>query len=205
VTRARTESAVVGTAVRDAAAPSRAFLVVACVASVAFAAISFTPDLPVPKYRLAWLFLVPILWGAFLFRRAVGLAFADFVAFAVALLLHDLGAFRGYSWSLGGLQYDWCVHAFFGWVGGRIAVRAIALRTGARGRGLVLLAVLAVGGVSAVHEVTEAASTMFFGDYGMLYVGADNPYDTQEDMLAGLIGAAAGAIAARWALERERG
>ena len=40
------------------------------------------------------------------------------------------------------------------------------------------------------HEIVEAASTRYLGkDLGMLYIGADNPYDTQEDLFANLLGA----------------
>jgi uncharacterized membrane protein YjdF len=115
-----------------------------------------------------------------------------FALFALALLLHDLGAFGAYSWSVIGLQFDWCVHFLFGLVGGLIVARALEAQLGVRGFGLGLLVVLVVTGIGGLHEIVEAASTRYLGmDLGMLHIGADNPYDTQEDLLANVLGACA--------------
>jgi uncharacterized membrane protein YjdF len=165
---------------------------VAWTASLAFVLISLVPYAGVAKYRFSFLFLVPILWLVYALRRRLSIRPLHFGLFAVALLLHDLGAFGAYSWSVIGLQFDWCVHFFFGLVGGLIVARALEAQLGARGFGLGLLVVLVITGIGGLHEIIEAASTRYLGkDLGMLYIGADNPYDTQEDLLANVLGACA--------------
>jgi uncharacterized membrane protein YjdF len=165
---------------------------VAWTASLVFVLISLVPHEGVAKYRFSFLFLIPILWGVFALRRRLSLRPLHFALFALALLLHDLGAFGAYSWNVIGLQFDWCVHFVFGLVGGPIVARVLEVQLGARGFALGLLVVLVITGIGGLHEIVEAASTRYLGkDLGMLYIGADNPYDTQEDLLANVLGACA--------------
>jgi uncharacterized membrane protein YjdF len=165
---------------------------VAWTASLAFVLISLVPYASVTKYRYSFLFLVPILWTVYALRRRLSIRPLDFGLFALALLFHDLGAFGAYSWRVIGLQFDWCVHFFFGLIGGLIVAGALKALLGARGFGLGLLVVLVITGMGGLHEIVEAASTRYLGkDLGMLYIGADNPYDTQEDLLANVLGACA--------------
>ena len=174
---------------------------VAWAASLAFVLISLVPHEGVAKYRFSFLFLIPILWGGYALRRRLSLRPLHFALFALALLLHDLGAFGAYSWNVIGLQFDWCVHFVFGLVGGLIVARVLEVQLGARGFALVLLVVLVITGIGGLHEIVEAARTRYLGkDLGMLYIGADNPYDTQEDLLANVLGACAAL-----ALRRARG
>jgi uncharacterized membrane protein YjdF len=52
--------------------------------------------------------------------------------------------------------------------------------------------VLLITGVGGLHEIVEWASSLALGkDYGMLNVGATNPYDTQEDLLNNVLGSSA--------------
>ena len=163
---------------------------VAWTASLAFVLVSLVPHAGVAKYRFSFLFLIPILWGVYALRHRLSIRPVHFALFALALLIHDLGAFGAYSWNVIGLQFDWCVHFFFGLVGALIVARALEVQLGARGFALGLLVVLAVTGIGGLHEIVEAASTRYLGkDVGMLYIGADNPYDTQEDLLANVLGA----------------
>jgi len=166
-----------------------AHLLVACLGTVALCAISFAPQISVPKYRYAVFSLVPTLWVAYALRRRLALSPLHYALFAVALLLHDLGAFGWYSRHVAGLQFDWVIHFYFGMVGGLIVGRALNVQLGIRGFALALVSVLVVGGIGALHEIMEAGTNMLPGDNGMLYIGADNPYDSQEDMLAGTLGA----------------
>ena len=144
----------------------------------------------VAKYRWSAVFLVPIVWAVFLLRTRLALRPLHFALFAVALLAHDLGAFGWYQRRLAGLQYDWLVHFFFGVVGGLIVARALYVRLGLHGLAPALLTVLAVTGIGGVHEIIEAASTWQLGpEQGMLHVGPEDPYDTQQDMLNNVLGA----------------
>jgi uncharacterized membrane protein YjdF len=165
---------------------------VAAAASLAFVLVSLASRAGVPKYRFSFLFLVPILWAVYGLRRRLSIRPLHFALFAFALLMHDLGAFGAYSWSVIGLQFDWCVHFLFGLVGGLIVADVLHAQLGARGYGLGLLVVLVVTGIGGLHEIGEAASTRYLGkDLGMLHIGVDNPYDTQEDLLANVVGACA--------------
>ena len=166
-----------------------AFLAVAFSATAVLCAISFVGG-SVAKYRWSALSLVPLIWIVFLLRRRLALHPAHFALFAVAVLAHDLGAFGWYQRSVAGLQYDWLVHFFFGVVGGLIVARVLEVRLGVRGFAAGLLTVLTVTGVGGLHEIIEAASTAVLGaEQGMLHVGPEDPYDTQQDMLNNVLGA----------------
>jgi uncharacterized membrane protein YjdF len=168
------------------------YALIAAAASVVFVAISFFAQAESAKYRYSFLSLVPIVWVAFALRRKLDLTRLHFALFALGLVLHDLGAFGAYQRELAGLQFDWLVHAYFGVVGGLIVARIVDSKFLALGA-LAVVVVLVVTGIGGLHEIVEAASTMFLGDMGMLYVGADNPFDTQEDMLCNVVGASVAA------------
>jgi len=175
----------------DAAIPPAArYHLIGWPATLTLLAISLVPAGGVAKYRYAFLFLVPILWGVFALRRRLFLGPLHFALFAIGLVLHDLGAFGGYQKTFFGLQYDWFVHFYFGVVGGLVIARLLDFRLGLRGAILFLLVVLVVTGIGGLHEIVEAASTRYLGkDLGMLYTGPDDIYDTQEDLFNNVLGA----------------
>jgi uncharacterized membrane protein YjdF len=175
---------------RAAIAPPARYHLVGGPATLALVAISILPSGGVAKYRYSFLFLVPILWTVFAFRRRLLLRPLHFALFALALVLHDLGAFGGYQRSILGLEFDWCVHFTFGLVGGLILARLLHLRLGLSGPILGLFVVLLVTGIGGLHEIVEAASTKFLGpEYGMLWTGPGNAFDTQEDLMSNVVGA----------------
>jgi uncharacterized membrane protein YjdF len=180
--------------------PLAFYAAVAAVASVIFAVISLAPrEGGVAKYRWSFLFLVPIVWALVALRRRLALRPVPFGLFALALVLHDLGAFGWYQRKFVGVQYDWYVHALFGFVGGLIVARLLQIRVGLGGPMLAALVVLVVTGFGGLHEIVEAASTWVLGtEYGMLVTGADNPYDTQEDLLCNVVGSVAAAVVRRF-------
>jgi uncharacterized membrane protein YjdF len=176
-------------------AGARPYVIVACVTTLILLAISFAPQVTVEKYHVAYLSLIPILWAAFFLRRTFAILPLHYALFALALVIHDMGAFGWYSRYVFGLEFDWCVHFWFGLVGGLVFGRWLRERAGVKGGAWMLIVILTVGGIGAIHEIAEAASNVLFGEYGMLYVGPDNPYDSQSDMLCGLLGATTAAIA----------
>jgi len=181
------------------------FRIVAIVGSVLFVVISLAPRDALPKYRYSFLFLVPILWGVLAVRRRLALRPVPYALFALALALHDLGAFGFYQRHFVGLQYDWYVHFYFGVVGGLIVARALHVRFELRGVGLALFTVLLITGIGGIHEIMEAASSIFLGpEYGMLNPGPDNPYDTQEDLLNNVLGSSLGVALHALALRRRK-
>lgn len=176
---------------------TRSFPIVACLGSLVFLAVSFAPQITVHKYRWSFASLIPVLWIVFALRRVFFIRPLHYALFALALLFHDLGAFGGYSWYPLGLEFDWCVHFTFGLVGALMFARWLSARVGVRGGALYLLTILSVGGVSALHEIMEAGTSMYLGEYGMQYVGPDNPFDSQTDMLSGVLGACTAAVLLR--------
>ena len=165
----------------------RSFLVIACLSTLVLVGISFAGTLA--KYRWSALSLVPLVWIVFWLRARLLLRPLHYALFVVAVLAHDMGAFGWYQRRVGPLQFDWLVHFFFGVVGGLIVARLLRLRFGARGLSLGLLTVLVVTGVGGVHEIMEAGSTAILGaEHGMLHVGPEDPYDTQQDMLNNVLG-----------------
>jgi uncharacterized membrane protein YjdF len=174
---------------RASTPPPGRYLWVACAASLALVAISLVPHGGVAKYHYSFLFLVPMLCGTFLLRRRLLLRPLHFALFAVALLLHDLGAFGGYQRELYGVEYDWLVHGFFGFVGGLVLANLLDLRLGLRGPLLLLTVVLLVTGVGGLHEIVEAGTTKVLGEeLGMLRIGPGNPFDTQSDLASNVVG-----------------
>src|SRR4051812_35913522 len=84
-------------------------------------------------YRVAILFLGPLLWGIYSLRRELRLRTWQFGIFAGALLLHDLGAFGAYGHFYAGLEFDTYVHFVFGIAGAFIVARALRLNLGLTG------------------------------------------------------------------------
>jgi uncharacterized membrane protein YjdF len=170
-----------------AARPSPVFLVVGGIATVIFLAISLLPREGPVGYDYSFLFLVPLLWMPYLLRARLDLSPLHFGLFALALLLHDLGAYGCYYQRYLGLQFDYYVHFFFGMVAALILARALERRFHPGRVELALLVILVVTGLGGLHEIMEAGSTLILGKNGM-YVPQAEPYDTQSDLLNTVLG-----------------
>lgn len=133
-------------------------------------------------YRLAILFLGPLLWGVYFFRDRLRLHPCHFAIFAVALVLHDLGAFGMYRKFFFGLEFDTYVHFFFGFAGALVVARSLRCCFGLNGWMLWAGTVLVIMGIGALHELLEYASTLALGDKGMLKVNDPDRFDTQKDL-----------------------
>jgi hypothetical protein len=88
------------------------------VASLAFIAMSVFVAKPGSSYRFSALFLVPIAGAPYLLRRRIHLLPLHDLLFALAVLLHNLGAFGYYSAPPLGLSFGIYVHFYFGVAGG---------------------------------------------------------------------------------------
>lgn len=141
-------------------------------------------------YRFAFLFLVPLLWLPWYFRRPLALHPAHYAVFASFVLFHDLGVFGSYRKSFFGLQFDVYVHFYFGLAAGFIVRRAFQARFGWKGPWLVVSVALFILGMGAVHELVECGTTIVLGkEKGMLKLDPNDPYDTQKDLMNNLLGA----------------
>lgn len=159
------------------------------VAVIAFALFVAKPG---STYRIAPLFLVPIVWLPYLFRGWLHLHPVHYVLFILAILLHNLGAMGWYQKSPLPMSFDIAVHFFFGVVGGFLVYRMLQQSLPLRVWILALMTVLLVLGAGAIHEEVEWFSTLLLGpEKGMLKTPAQGVYifDTQRDMFNNLIGA----------------
>jgi uncharacterized membrane protein YjdF len=160
-------------------------------ASAAFIVLSLFAARPGSNYRYSALFLVPIVWAPYLLRRRIHLHPLHYGLFALALLLHNLGAFGFYQRAVLGLSFDIYVHFYFGFVGAlmlyRYLGRTVTLTPWQRRVATVLL----ILGMGAVHEIVEWFSTLVLGSkHGMLKTEGVYAFDTQRDMFDNLLGAA---------------
>jgi uncharacterized membrane protein YjdF len=167
-----------------------ALRLVGIVASLAFIAMSVFVAKPGSNYRFSALFLVPIVWAPYLLRRRIHLHPLHYLLFALALLLHNLGALGFYQRAPLGLSFDIYVHFYFGVVGGLMLYRylgkTVALTSWQRRIATVLLII----GMGAIHELVEWFSTLILGPkHGMLKTEGVYEFDTQRDMFDNLLGA----------------
>ena len=182
-----------------------ALRLIAAAASAAFVALSIFAAEPGSNYRFSALFLVPIVWAAYLLRRRIHLHPLHYFLFALALLLHNLGAFGLYQRGVLGLSFDIYVHFYFGLVGALMMLRYLEHTVPLTPWRLRVATVLLVLGMGAVHELVEWASTLALGPtHGMLKTEGVYRFDTQRDMFNNLAGAAL-AVACRAFVRRVRG
>lgn len=170
---------------------TNALRLIACVASAVFAALSIFVAKPGSNYRFSALFLVPIVWAPYLLRNRIRLHALHFLLFALALVLHNLGAFGFYQRGFFGLSFDIYVHFYFGFVGALILYRYLEHTDLLRPWHLRVGTVLLMLGMGAVHEIVEWVSTLLLGStHGMLKTEGVYQFDTQRDMFNNLLGAA---------------
>ena len=84
----------------------KANLIIACVASAVLAGISLFLAEPGSTYRWSFLLLLPLVWAVYFWREPLALLPAHFVAFALAIIIHDLGTFGFYRKTFFGLRFD---------------------------------------------------------------------------------------------------
>ena len=165
-----------------------AFTVIALVASVAMVALSFFARAG-STYRFSFVFLLPMLWGIYGLRQRLFLHPAHFGLLASALLLHNLGVFGLYRREFFTLQFDTYVHFYFGFCCAFVVRRGLETAYDIHGWRIWIAVTVGILGFGAIHELIEWASTMALGpERGMLKALADDPYDTQKDLLNNLLG-----------------
>ena len=140
-------------------------------------------------YRYSFLFLAPMLWGVYLLRYRLCLRPFHLGLFASALLFHNLGVFGYYRREFFNLQFDTYVHFYFGAVCAALMRQGLACAYRLESWRLWIAVILGILGCGAIHELIEWSSTMLLGpERGMLKTLADDPYDTQKDLLNNFLG-----------------
>jgi uncharacterized membrane protein YjdF len=140
-------------------------------------------------YKVAPIFLIPLLWGLYFLRGRIHLHLFHFLLFAIALLLHDLGAFELYQKNVFGLPYDNYVHFYFGLVGALIIHRALLHHAAVPRWQVAGMTILFVMGTGAIHEIYEYGSYLVLGEEsGMLKPRTSSWFDTHRDLTANFLG-----------------
>ncbi len=162
---------------------------IAIASTVIMVGLSFTAPAG-STYRYSFVFLVALAWAAYAARGPLRLHPVHFALLCAALLLHNLGVFGYYRRQFIGLQFDTYVHFYFGFACTFVMSRGLKLSYGIVGWRLWLAVTLGILGFGAIHELVEYFSTLALGpERGMLKNLADDPYDTQKDLLNNLLGA----------------
>ncbi len=163
--------------------------VIATVASCLFILISATAK--VPTYRFNAAFLIPLMWTPYLLRRRLFLTPVHYVLFALAILVHDLGAYGFYQRSPLPMSWDIFVHFYFAVAVTLMLHRALAMNFPIlRPWQVNATALLFMMGVGALHEIMEYMSYLLLGEEkGMLKPHTSYEFDTARDLTNNLLGA----------------
>ena len=164
--------------------------IIASAGTVVLLAFSLFLAEPGSTYRWSFIFLTPLLWLVYRFRKSVALLPSHFAFFVVALVLHDLGALGFYDRIFFALRFDNYVHFVFGLVAGLILYRAFRKRFRLSPVALWVAIPLFILGLGAIHELIECFTTLVLGpERGMLKLRPGEPFDTQKDLFNNLLGA----------------
>ena len=177
----------------------KANLIIACVASAVLAGISLFLAEPGSTYRWSFLLLLPLVWAVYFWREPLALLPAHFVAFALAIIIHDLGTFGFYRKTFFGLRFDCYVHFMFGLVAGLIFFHAASERLPLSRKLLVIAIPIFILGIGGIHEMFECFTTILLGpERGMLKLHPDQPFDTQKDLMNNFLGAIVAVLISVW-------
>jgi len=154
--------------------------------SIVFVVIAFLAK--VPTYKVSPIFLIPILWFPYLIRRWLHLNPVHYFLFAIALLLHDLGAFGLYQKGFYGASWDIYVHFYFGFAATFMFYRALEYHLEMRPWQTALFTLMFIMGCGGIHEVIEYISTLILGpERGMLKT-TSYIFDANRDLMNNFLG-----------------
>jgi uncharacterized membrane protein YjdF len=128
-------------------------------------------------------------WGVALLRRRLHLHPAHFALFALALVLHNVGALGYYQRSVLGLSFDIYVHFYFAFAATFMVHRYLAHALPLERWPLRAATVVCIMGFGGIHEVVEYASYLALGEKGMLK-RTSYEFDTNRDLTNNLLGCA---------------
>jgi len=160
------------------------------VTSAVLVGISLLLAPPGSTYRWSFLFLLPLVWAVYFWRERLALLPSHFAAFALAIIIHDLGTFGFYKKVFLGLRFDSYVHFMFGLVAGLILFHAAGEKLPLSRKLLAFAVPIFVLGIGGIHEMFECFTTILLGpERGMLKLHPDQPFDTQKDLMNNFLGA----------------
>lgn len=174
-------------------------LFIAVLTSAVLVGISLFLAAPGSTYRWSFLLLLPLVWAVYFWRERLALLPAHFAAFALAIIIHDLGTFGFYKKIFFGLRFDCYVHFMFGLVAGLILFRAASEKLPLSRKLLASAIPIFVLGIGGIHEMFECFTTILLGpERGMLKLHTDQPFDTQKDLMNNTLGAIVAVLISLW-------
>jgi uncharacterized membrane protein YjdF len=160
---------------------------------ITFEFYSFTTD---SHYKWDFFFLVALMVGVYIIKDKIKLHPFHFILLGIFLILHNLGTFGTYSNFYYGIEFDFYVHTYFGFVSSLILYRTYNFIGPYKKKWFMFIAIISVVlGMSVFHELFEYAGAITVGEgEGVLFVGAGDidEWDTQKDMRNNLIGGVLG-------------
>jgi uncharacterized membrane protein YjdF len=147
-------------------------------------------------YKYDILMCLFLLTAAYYFRSVIYLYWLHYLLFSLFLLSHCLGMFQLYESYPLGIEYDYWVHSYFGFIFSLIILRWLSKSDYQFSRIFCIISTfIVVLGVSASHELYEFAGAILLGEGdGVLFIGAGDTdqWDTQKDMLNNILGGVVG-------------
>ena len=163
------------------------YALIGLVFSIAFVGIAIFAKLP--GYRFAPVFLILILWTPFFLRRWLRLNPVHYLLFAIALTLHDMGAFGLYQKEVWGKSWDIYVHFFFAFAATFMFYRALEYHLELRPWQTAFFTLMFIMGAGGLHEVMEYTSYLLLGEErGMLKPHTAYFLDTSRDLMNNFLG-----------------
>lgn len=147
-------------------------------------------------YKYDVLMCLVLLSACYYFKSIIHLYWFHYLLFSLFLLLHCLGMYQFYEKYPLGIEYDYWVHGYFGFVSSLIILRWLSKSEyGFNQLFCVISTFIIVLGISAAHELYEFAGAILLGEGdGVLFIGAGDidQWDTQKDMLNNIVGGVVG-------------
>lgn len=163
------------------------YVVIAILTSIAFVVNAICGSMP--GYRVAPVFLIPLMLVVYALRGRLRLTPVGYGLFASALLLHDMGAYGFYQHSpTPPVSFDMYVHFYFALVGAFVLRQTMSHHLPWRGWQLSLTTLLLIMGVGACHEIMEYMTYLVLGEQrGMLKTNGYR-FDNERDLTCNLAG-----------------
>ena len=143
-------------------------------------------------YKYDILMCLVLLCAGYHYKSIIYLYWVHYLLFSLFLSLHCLGMYQFYEKYPLGIEYDYWVHGYFGFVSSLFILRYLSKSEYEFSRFFCVISTLVVVlGTSAAHELYEFAGAILLGEGdGVLFIGAGDidQWDTQKDMLNNLIG-----------------
>ncbi|MFO0912571.1 MAG: DUF2238 domain-containing protein [Pirellulales bacterium] len=149
------------------------------------------------RYKWDFIFIMLMWLGVYLLRSRIDLRPIPYAMLGLFLFLHFAGMFGWYQTYPLGIEYDYWVHGYFGFVAILLVLQAYHHYAVYSPLLISLASLVLILGFSAFHEIFEYVGAMLLGEgEGVLFIGAGDldEWDTQKDMVNNVLGGILGLI-----------